>query len=71
MEDVDQPTIGDDDVLVRVVAASVHAGKAMRMQGIPYVRRLGFGPSRPRNPVPGFDLAETSKRSGPGSQPSP
>ena len=57
IEEVDPPTIGDGDVLVRVVAASVHAGNAMLMQGIPYVMRLGFGLSRPRNPIPGFDLA--------------
>jgi NADPH:quinone reductase-like Zn-dependent oxidoreductase len=64
-EDVDVPTIRDEQVLVRVAAASLHAGDALLMQGIPYVMRLGTGLARPRSPIPGLDLAGTVERVGP------
>ena len=55
--DVDRPVVGDDDVLVRVRAASVHPGDYFIMTGEPYVVRLAFGLRRPRHPIPGRDLA--------------
>jgi len=55
--DVDRPVAGDDDVLVRVRAASVHPGDYFLMTGEPYVVRLAFGLRRPRHPIPGRDLA--------------
>ena len=55
--DVDRPVVGDDDVLVRVRAASVHPGDYFLMTGEPYVVRLAFGLRRPRHPIPGRDLA--------------
>jgi NADPH:quinone reductase-like Zn-dependent oxidoreductase len=55
--DVDRPPVGDDDVLVRVRAASVHPGDYFIMTGEPYVVRLAFGLRRPRHPIPGRDLA--------------
>jgi NADPH:quinone reductase-like Zn-dependent oxidoreductase len=55
--DVDRPAVGDDDVLVRVRAASVHPGDYFLMTGEPYVVRLVFGLRRPRRPIPGRDLA--------------
>ncbi len=55
--DVDRPAVGDDDVLVRVRAASVHPGDYFIMTGEPYVVRLAFGLRRPRHPIPGRDLA--------------
>jgi NADPH:quinone reductase-like Zn-dependent oxidoreductase len=56
--DVDKPAVGDDDVLVRVHAASVHPDVWHVMSGRPYVLRLmGAGLRRPRNPVPGTDVA--------------
>jgi len=55
--DVDRPAVGDDDVLVRVRAASVHPGDYFLMTGEPYVVRLAFGLRRPRHPIPGRDLA--------------
>jgi NADPH:quinone reductase-like Zn-dependent oxidoreductase len=64
LEDVDQPDIGDDEVLIAVAAASLHAGDALLMQGLPYVMRLGTGLSRPRNPIPGLDVAGSVERVG-------
>jgi NADPH:quinone reductase-like Zn-dependent oxidoreductase len=58
--DVDQPVIGDDDVLVRVVAAGVDQGVWHLVTGLPRAIRLaGFGVRRPKNPVPGMDVAGT------------
>ena len=57
---VDRPTIGDDEVLVRVHAASVDRGTWHIMAGRPYAIRLaGFGLRRPRYPNPGRSLAGT------------
>lgn len=52
------PTVGDDDVLVRVRAASVHPDVWHVVAGRPYVLRLmGSGYSRPEQPIPGTDMA--------------
>lgn len=52
------PAIGDDEVLVRVRASSVHADVWHVVTGRPYVLRvMGAGLRRPANPVPGTDLA--------------
>lgn len=48
----------DDEVLVRVRAASVHPDVWHVVQGIPRVLRiLGAGLRRPKNRVPGIDMA--------------
>jgi NADPH:quinone reductase-like Zn-dependent oxidoreductase len=58
LRDIDRPTIGDDDVLVRVHAAGVDPGVWHLVTGVPYLLRLaGFGLRRPKNPVPGMDVA--------------
>jgi NADPH:quinone reductase-like Zn-dependent oxidoreductase len=57
--DIDRPAIGDDEVLVRVRAASVHVGDWILMTGVPYVMRMGTGLSKPKSPVPGTDIAGT------------
>jgi NADPH:quinone reductase-like Zn-dependent oxidoreductase len=56
--DIGQPSIGDDDVLVRVVAAGVDQGVWHLVTGLPRAIRLaGFGVRKPKNPVPGMDVA--------------
>ncbi|BCY11786.1 NAD(P)-dependent alcohol dehydrogenase [Actinoplanes sp. L3-i22] len=57
LADVDPPTPGPKDVLVRVHAAGVDRGAWHAMTGLPLIARAGFGPRRPRNPTPGMDLA--------------
>ena len=53
-----RPTIADDEVLVEVRAAGVDRGTWHLMTGTPYIiRGLGFGLTRPKQPVPGLDLS--------------
>ena len=60
LEEIDQPQIGDNDVLVRVQAASVHIGDWHVMAGLPYLLRVvGFGFRAPKVRVRGIDLAGT------------
>jgi len=58
-QDIDQPEIGESEVLVRVHAASIHVGDWILMTGVPYVMRMGTGLSKPKNRVPGTDVAGT------------
>jgi NADPH:quinone reductase-like Zn-dependent oxidoreductase len=57
LKDIDQPTVNDDAVLVRVRAAAVGKGDWLTVKGLPYVARLRYGLSKPKHPVPGFDVA--------------
>jgi NADPH:quinone reductase-like Zn-dependent oxidoreductase len=57
MEDVDRPSPGDDDVLIRVRATSVNTPDWITVTGVPYVLRLRFGLRGPRTPVRGTDVA--------------
>jgi NADPH:quinone reductase-like Zn-dependent oxidoreductase len=57
--EVDRPQIGNNEVLLRVHAASVHVGDWMLMTGVPRFMRLVTGLRRPKNPVPGTDVAGT------------
>ena len=53
------PEVADSQVLVRVHAAGLDRGTWHLMAGQPYLLRLAFGLRKPRNPVPGLDLAGT------------
>lgn len=65
VEEIPQPTIKDDEVLVRVRAAGVNwADKSMTL-GKPYIMRLGYGLRRPRRGARGMDLAGTVEAVGP------
>jgi NADPH:quinone reductase-like Zn-dependent oxidoreductase len=59
LAEVEQPSIGPDEVLVRIRAASVHVGDWILMTGSPFVMRFATGLRRPRNQVPGTDVAGT------------
>lgn len=55
---VAEPVAGDDDVLVRVAAAGVDQGVWHLVTGLPKLIRIaGFGVRKPKNPVPGMDVA--------------
>lgn len=67
LREVDPPAAGDGEVLVRVHATSVHPDVWHVVTGRPYVLRvMGAGLRRPRNPVPGIDLAGVVTAVGPG-----
>jgi NADPH:quinone reductase-like Zn-dependent oxidoreductase len=58
IEQVPQPKIGDDDVLIRVRAAAVDRGVWHVVTGLPYpIRLAGYGLRAPKAPVPGMDVA--------------
>jgi NADPH:quinone reductase-like Zn-dependent oxidoreductase len=60
LAEIDRPTVGDDEVLVRVAAASVDRGTWHVMAGLPYpIRLAGFGLRRPKGPNPGRSVAGT------------
>ena len=56
LREIATPAVADDEVLVRVHAASVHPDVWHVLRGLPYVMRV-MAPRRPRHPVPGIDLA--------------
>ena len=58
--EIGRPEIADDEVLVRVQAAGLDRGTWHLMAGQPYLMRiLGFGLRKPKNRVPGLDVAGT------------
>jgi len=63
-KDVDIPVIKDDEVLVRVQAASVNAGDVPQILGSPYIIRPVYGMRRPKRAVIGMDVAGTVERVG-------
>ncbi len=59
VQQIDRPVIGDGDVLVRVHAAPVSGTDWHLYRGLPYLARMVSGIRRPKNRVPGMELAGT------------
>jgi NADPH:quinone reductase-like Zn-dependent oxidoreductase len=58
--EIEVPSIGDTDVLVRMRAVSLHRGDWHLMTGLPYLTRvIGFGVRAPRTRTRGMDIAGT------------
>jgi NADPH:quinone reductase-like Zn-dependent oxidoreductase len=57
LQEVETPAVGDGDVLVKVRAAGVHIGDWLVGSGLPYMIRLGYGLTKPKNRVPGMEFA--------------
>jgi NADPH:quinone reductase-like Zn-dependent oxidoreductase len=66
LSDVVLPEIAKDELLVRVRAASINRADWFMLTGTPYMLRLMSGLRRPRNPVPGRDVAGTVEAVGTG-----
>jgi NADPH:quinone reductase-like Zn-dependent oxidoreductase len=58
-EDIPKPSAADDEVLVRVHAASVNPLDWHYMEGTPYMVRIDAGFGKPQNPRLGVDFAGT------------
>ena len=63
--DVPRPEPGDDEILVRVRAATVGVVDGLARRGSPWYARGHFGPLRPRFPVLGCDFAGQVEATGP------
>ncbi len=57
LDRIARPEIADKEVLVRVRAAGLDRGTWHVMTARPHLARLAFGLRRPKNPVPGRDVA--------------
>ncbi len=60
LQDIEKPTPGDDEVLVKVRAASVNPLDCGELHGVPFLFRLAFGLKKPTAAQPwrpGVDLA--------------
>jgi len=64
LDNVDKPTPGADEVLVRVHAAAVDEGVWHLMAGVPYLIRLGFGLRAPKTRIRGADVAGVVEAAG-------
>jgi NADPH:quinone reductase-like Zn-dependent oxidoreductase len=63
--DIDEPKVGEDDVLIRVHAAGCGPDVWHLMTGMPYMARLAIGLRTPKLPVLGWDVAGTVEAVGP------
>jgi len=60
LKEIEKPVPKKDDaVLVRVHSAALNAGDVFIMRGSPWAARLAVGFPRPKNHVPGWDMAGT------------
>ena len=57
LKDVEKPVPNDDDVLVKIYAASANPLDWHRMRGAPFLARLSEGLSKPRNQRLGADIS--------------
>jgi NADPH:quinone reductase-like Zn-dependent oxidoreductase len=57
LQTVDRPSVGKDEVLVRVRATSVNTPDWITVAGVPYFIRLQSGLRKPPTPVRGTDVA--------------
>src|SRR5919107_2403910 len=55
--EVEKPTPGDDEVVLKVHAASVNPADWHLLRGTPYIARLQFGLRKPKDRVLGCDVA--------------
>ncbi|MEM9775707.1 MAG: NAD(P)-dependent alcohol dehydrogenase [Chloroflexota bacterium] len=65
LQEVEKPTINDDQVLVKVHAASANPLDWHFMRGTPYFMRMVSGLIRPKNTILGADTAGTVEAIGP------
>jgi NADPH:quinone reductase-like Zn-dependent oxidoreductase len=57
LEEVEKPVPGDDELLIRVHAASVNSWDRDLLRGMPFANRLMFGVLKPKTGTLGCDIA--------------
>ena len=57
LKEVEKPTPKDNEVLVKVMAASANPADWHIIRGEPKFARLAFGLTKPKNVIPGIDIA--------------
>ena len=57
LTEVEKPTPEDNEVLVKVYAASINHGNLGLLKGIPSLPRFAFGLLNPKYSIPGGDIA--------------
>ena len=71
VDDVPEPVPRDDEVLVRIHAATVGVVDGLVRRGAPFYARIHFGLGRPRFAVLGTDFAGEIQATGPAVTTSP
>jgi len=56
-EEVEKPIPGDNQVLVKIHAASMNYGNLVLLKGKPFLARFAFGLLKPKFTIPGGDIA--------------
>ena len=59
IKEVDQPVVKENEVLVRVAAASINAGDIFSVKGSPWLARFSVGFPKPKDYILGWDAAGT------------
>jgi NADPH:quinone reductase-like Zn-dependent oxidoreductase len=57
LTEVEKPIPKDNQVLVKIHAASVNYGNIVLLKGEPFLARFAFGLLKPKYPIPGGDIA--------------
>ena len=57
LKEVEKPTPKDDEVLVKIHAASINDGDNSLVKGSPFIARLSSGLLKPKHTIPGGDVA--------------
>lgn len=57
LKEVEKPIPEDNQVLVKIHAASVNYGNLVLLKGEPFLARLFYGPLKPKYSIPGGDIA--------------
>jgi NADPH:quinone reductase-like Zn-dependent oxidoreductase len=58
LKEVEKPTPKDNEVLVKIFAASINDGDKSMIRGKPiFIRLMGFGLLKPKHTIPGGDIA--------------
>ena len=57
LKEVEKPAPKDDELLIKIHAAAVTAGDAIVLEGKPFVTRFATGLQKPKNTIPGKEMA--------------